>query len=674
MSTELDTELGLCTAKMEGEFKESKLEKSPKYYACKSGEWKEISKTAYELKSCTEKRENEYVKAESGEMFVCLGKQWIELDSIAYELKACTESRDGEFAKTKSKDYFHCENKEWVSVTAKDAEANAVCDESSKNVVVKNPKDAYFVCDGESWNNTTAKDYKVGTVCNEKNKDKKVEKGESHYFCNGSEWKDISADEFEHGFCSETENNLKVVDGFACENSKWRKATPEEVFARAVCNKDNASYEYDKWFFNKAKDSAEICYNVCDEYCDEGIPVYEFRYASEEELAVKDVCLYDDLGKMQDGYTCAPLAGGKYAWRKTNAGEKATGKYCEFDNLGEVLEGFVCDESATGSDWRKASDAEQATHFICDSTKKDTVVNGYACVDNEWREASYEEETLKRVCNSAIWDTVYLNFYNTSYICRKSTEEWDYASDEEKKAKGECWSGSKFSVKNGYACDTTLNGGAIKYAWREASPFEIKAGSVCNSSNTMVKTGKSYTYDVGSQTIMFACSDGIFGGRFKDPRTEDNLLVKSIKSDVWLQEVKYKPNDGTSVSVCRNGDSEPCSKGRLYDVQAKSKACPSGWTLPGEDLIGKSVAPYVNGFYDEYVDTYCVQSGKYQTGSYLYESGSGTATGYAYTFWGEGGYTISIVKNETVFKKGKFSSSGSTTATYAFPVRCILEK
>lgn len=62
LSTELDTEFGLCTAKMEGEFKESKLEKSAKYYSCQNGTWKEISKTAYELKSCTDDNFGEVLK------------------------------------------------------------------------------------------------------------------------------------------------------------------------------------------------------------------------------------------------------------------------------------------------------------------------------------------------------------------------------------------------------------------------------------------------------------------------------------------------------------------------------------------------------------------------------------------------------------------------------------
>lgn len=367
LSTELDAELGLCTAKMEGEFKESNLEKSPKYYSCQNGTWKEISKTAYELKSCTEKRENEYVKAKSGEMFVCLGKQWLELDSVAYELKVCTEKREGEFAKTKSKDYFHCENKEWVSVTAKDAEANAVCNESSKGSVVKNSDGDYFACDGKSWSMATSKDYKVGIACNEKNKDKKVEKGDSHYFCNGSEWKDISADEFTYGFCSETENNLKVVEGVACENSKWRKASAEEQFAHAVCNKDNASYDYDKWFFNADKDSAVICYDVCDIYCENDVHSYEFRYVTEGDLLTKKICSSDAVGEMQNDFTCAPLAGGKYGWRATNAGEKATEKYCGDDNFGEVLKGYACDEGAVANDWRPATTFEKLASFVCSS-------------------------------------------------------------------------------------------------------------------------------------------------------------------------------------------------------------------------------------------------------------------------------------------------------------------
>ena len=83
-STALDTELGLCTAKKEGEYKEYKGGKETEYYVCRTGTWQKISATQYELKECTEKRENEYVKAKSGDYFVCIGKQWKEIDALTY--------------------------------------------------------------------------------------------------------------------------------------------------------------------------------------------------------------------------------------------------------------------------------------------------------------------------------------------------------------------------------------------------------------------------------------------------------------------------------------------------------------------------------------------------------------------------------------------------------------
>ena len=105
-ATALDSDLGLCTAKMEGSFKEYKGGKSTEYYVCRTGTWQKITETQFELKECTEKRENEYVKAKSGEYFVCSGKQWIELDSVTYELKLGTEKRKLELAKTEKGDSY----------------------------------------------------------------------------------------------------------------------------------------------------------------------------------------------------------------------------------------------------------------------------------------------------------------------------------------------------------------------------------------------------------------------------------------------------------------------------------------------------------------------------------------------------------------------------------------
>ena len=96
-ATALDTELGLCTGKMEGQFKEYKGGKSTEYYVCKAGSWNKITETQFELKECTEDRDNEYVATKSKEYFVCTGKQWLEIDSVAYELKLCTEKRNNRF-------------------------------------------------------------------------------------------------------------------------------------------------------------------------------------------------------------------------------------------------------------------------------------------------------------------------------------------------------------------------------------------------------------------------------------------------------------------------------------------------------------------------------------------------------------------------------------------------
>ena len=108
-ATALDTDLGLCVAKMEGSFKEYKGGKETEYYVCKSGTWNKITATQYELKECTESIELKYVATKSKEYFVCTDKQWVAIDSITYELKLCTESRNKELAKTEKAGSYVCE-------------------------------------------------------------------------------------------------------------------------------------------------------------------------------------------------------------------------------------------------------------------------------------------------------------------------------------------------------------------------------------------------------------------------------------------------------------------------------------------------------------------------------------------------------------------------------------
>ena len=201
-ATALDTDLGMCTGKMEGSFKEYKGGKSTEYYVCRAGTWNKITETQYELKECTESRENEYVKAKSGDYFVCSGKQWLEIDAVTYELKLCTEKRNKELAKTDKDGSYVCEwdgtDGSWRKATELELDIG-VCDKSKDGRIYKTKTDEYYACKNGNWGKSTLLDFEIQAL----------------------------------GECSES-NNLEIKEtesqgAFICANKTWREPTEQEL-------------------------------------------------------------------------------------------------------------------------------------------------------------------------------------------------------------------------------------------------------------------------------------------------------------------------------------------------------------------------------------------------------------------------------------------------------------
>ncbi|MBR1745331.1 MAG: hypothetical protein IJ734_05025, partial [Fibrobacter sp.] len=247
-ATALDTELELCTGKMEGSFKEYKGGKSTEYYVCRTGTWQQITETQFELKECTEKRESEYVAAKSGEYFVCTGKQWLELDAVTYELKLCTEKRDMEIATTKKSGSYVCEwdGKKGSWREASDIEAElGVC--GSKDVatgsIYRTNSDDYYLCASGKWEKSDKLSYELqdAGACTDKNKlDTYKTKSFGLYVCDNKEWREASDVESDIGICTEIRENefQKTDDNFfyVCANNIWKEISELDYSVRKICS------------------------------------------------------------------------------------------------------------------------------------------------------------------------------------------------------------------------------------------------------------------------------------------------------------------------------------------------------------------------------------------------------------------------------------------------------
>ncbi|WP_290742408.1 FISUMP domain-containing protein [Fibrobacter sp. UBA4309] len=349
-ATALDTELGLCTAKKEGEYKEYKGGKETEYYVCRTGTWQKISATQFELKECSEKRENEYVKAKSGEYFVCSGKQWIELDSITYELKLCTEDRNNELAKTEKSGSYVCEWSDgegaWRKATDVEAELG-VCGgkEVKSDSVYKVSENSFYVCENAEWREATRQEintYKLG-VCSSKNQDTIIWTGEFYkgvglgnipnleessggefYRCNNNEW--------------EESDQIHFVYGATCEGTPAKEANP--------------TWSTDDGFFDTSKD----------------IFIKVRFFGNKAELSEEELAHYNKLFSIGDDVY-------SYVICKENEWTKVT--YTDFSMR------KICTESSIGY---KGLARGNGSDYLTDATGT-KVSKAFACTEQGWKEA-----------------------------------------------------------------------------------------------------------------------------------------------------------------------------------------------------------------------------------------------------------------------------------------------
>lgn len=489
-ATALDTDLGLCVAKMEGSFKEYKGGKETEYYVCKSGTWNKITATQYELKECTESIELKYVATKSKEYFVCTDKQWVAIDSITYELKLCTESRNKELAKTEKAGSYVCEwdgeEGSWRKPTDIEAELGVCGGKTVKaDSVYKTKSGDYYACEAGEWKKADETTYLFGN-CTAALEDTVRWSGEfakdedgkpygygnipvdtagvtgKYYECHESKWNESNVGKYVYGVKCVENTITGLTDGGAM--SKFIEVKMEDGKASAKDIIDGLAYIF---ILGSALARDSLVYVQCKNGVWKGID--EGLYATRTE------CSAEIDSTVLNGYSCVH-EGSNYYWREATDAEKATGAFCAASlNDGKLHNGYVCEKSGNVYSWREASAGEKANDALCVSALDDKVVhNGYVCEKNgdvyAWRTASAGEKATGKVC-------VYANKgIEEGYACYNEGDgyRWHPVTAAEI-ATGKICDGTdkNTQVLNGYVCQyNTPN-------WRKADSVEVETDSLC---------------------------------------------------------------------------------------------------------------------------------------------------------------------------------------------------
>lgn len=349
MISAIDEKFGYCTTDIEGKFKKNGKDE---FYVCKNGDWKKIDECTYELKACTQKREDEY-KSYNGEYFHCKNLQWEKIDVITYELEKCTEEREGDVERTELSGYFVCEDRQWNPATWEDYEIGKFCDESQKDSMAIMEGIGYYFCDGKNWFEISKDLYDVGLCtkerigtcaktesgvyyecfgedlfdwyesdeiycnlgeCSEENEDENVNYDGNGYLCKDLEWKICEYDNVnsvEYGMaCVLSEDEISDVVGFT-----WRNATEYEIRGRKVCNRNSLEESLKDWLFDEKHESAIYCIDECDiQDCGDITSQYSWVEASDVELLTRKRCKFENLFDKEAGYVCDLSSKGRFEW------------------------------------------------------------------------------------------------------------------------------------------------------------------------------------------------------------------------------------------------------------------------------------------------------------------------------------------------------------------------
>ena len=593
-ATALDTELGLCTGKMEGQFKEYKGKKDTEYYVCKAGTWKEISETQYELKECTDKRNDEYVKTKSEEYFVCTDKQWLEIDDIAYELKLCTESRKYELAATKKSGSYVCrfdgKVSQWEKATDLEVELGVCGGKDVKDSTIKKSKEgSAFACLSKEWKKTDEVTAELG-FCKASRVDS-IYKTESndYYQCNSSgEWVDVKQLAYElqpAGACTEEKNLItfktETLGLYVCVNKEWREATDLEEELGVCGGKDVVSGVV----YRTEAGNRFVCENT------------SWRDATEQEILVNDLgaCTSDNqdtilwTGSFVEniGYGNIPdtKSDGKY-YRCNNK------SWEESDKI-HFIYGATCKSSYSKIYWEIPWASEDG---VMDNNKDLFIRNRFF----ESSKTDYSDEEFEAFINMFVVgdDTLYYA------LCKDN--EWSKITASDFNMRKVCSESALYTIRS----PKRINGDVVEaqaYAclesgWTRVHDVEKEHG-VC----TLDKKGDTLTFN----GVKYYCySDSYLWQKMvlTDSRDKDNVKsypIVKIDNQFWMaKNLDYKMQLGAAVGdtagYCYLNDSGTmlCNEnfGRYYLDNAKiiSEACPDGWHVP-DTTEWKSLIDYAGG-------------------------------------------------------------------------------
>ena len=178
LQTTLEKNIGLCTAKNNGE----RTKSGTSYYECASGSWKTITEAQYSLGECTTENDST-IAVYKNVQYLCANQKWATPTAVTDS--ACTSAQVGTFASYKNK-IHQCQyvpNFKYYWIYVGDiAIQEGLCNAEREGKLI-NMDGSYYICKSNWWEWASLEEIMEGTPCGTSFTYNRVK-----YTCSGDKW------------------------------------------------------------------------------------------------------------------------------------------------------------------------------------------------------------------------------------------------------------------------------------------------------------------------------------------------------------------------------------------------------------------------------------------------------------------------------------------------------
>lgn len=201
-----------------------------KYFICNGSQWDSATTFQKDTYEWATGKTGEFKKGNvTDSIYVYNGIKW-EVSERETAIGLCGTSNAGVVSKFNGT-YYICKNKVWTTATALEYDTYGLKGvEGDVKAGVVN-KDKYYVYENGTWRVATSEIENNFGACIASRESEKHSLNDKYYVCESKKWFQISAEEFELGYCSTT--NAGVVSKsnnvyYICRDNAWKTATPLE--------------------------------------------------------------------------------------------------------------------------------------------------------------------------------------------------------------------------------------------------------------------------------------------------------------------------------------------------------------------------------------------------------------------------------------------------------------